>query len=191
MKKIWFTLIILGIFFSIANNKVDIVNEVLFTDLQESIELVISLISIMAFWMGLMRIAEKSGLVKKLSKLISPISKFLFKDIAKAPKALNAVVLCLAANMFGLGNSATALGIKAVQEMQKLNSNKKRATNSMCMLLIINMSSIQLLPLGIIKIRADAGAVNPTDIIVPTLITTTISTITGIICAKYFIRRGE
>lgn len=191
LKKIWFGLIILGIFFSVVNNKVEIVNEVLFTDLQESIELVINLISVMAFWMGLMRIAEKSGLVKNLSKLINPISKILFKEISKAPKALNAVVLCLAANMFGLGNSATALGIKAVQEMQKLNSNKKRATNSMCMLLIINMSSIQLLPLGIIKIRADAGAIDPTDIMVPTIITTTISTITGILCAKYFERRGE
>lgn len=181
----------MGIFFTIINNKADIVNEVLFNDLQSSVNLAISLISIMAFWMGLMRIAEESGLVKKMSTIIKPISKLLFKDILKAPKALNATILCIAANMFGLGNSATVLGIKAVQEMQKLNHNKKRATNSMCMLLIINMSSIQLLPLGIIKIRADAGSANPTDIIIPTLITTSISTVVGIICAKYFERKGE
>lgn len=178
-------------FFSIINNKVDIVNEVIFNDLQGAVELVISLMSVMAFWMGLMRIAEKSGLVNKISKSISPISKFLFKDISKYPKAINATMLCLAANMFGLGNSATVFGIKAVQEMQKINHNKIRASNSMCMLLIINMSSIQLLPLGIIKIRADAGSLYPTDIIMPTLITTTISTVVGIMFAKYFERRGE
>lgn len=178
-------------FFSIITNKVEIVNEVIFNDLQGGVELVISLMSIMAFWMGLMRIAEKSGLVNKFSKIISPISRFLFNDISKYPKAVNATMLCLAANMFGLGNSATVFGIKAVQEMQKINHNKIRASNSMCMLLIINMSSIQLLPLGIIKIRADAGALYPTDIIIPTLITTTISTVVGIIFAKYYERRGQ
>lgn len=181
----------LGIFFSIINNKTDIVNEVLFTDLQDSVELVISLVSIMAFWMGLMRIAEKSGLVKKMSNAIRPISKLLFQDIKNAPKALNAAILCIAANMFGLGNSATVLGIKAIQEMQKINPEKRKATNSMCMLLIINMSSIQLIPLGIIKIRADAGAANPTDIVIPTLIATTISTVVGISFAKWFQKRGE
>ena len=145
----------------------------------------------MVCWMELMNIAKKSGFVKKVSIFLKPLSNILFKDISNAPKALNAVILCMAANLFGLGNSATVLGIKAVQEMQKLNRNKKRATRSMCMLLIINMSSIQLLPLTIIKLRSDAGAANPTDIIIPTLMVTTLSTLSGIFCAKYFEGKGE
>nr|WP_280922390.1 nucleoside recognition domain-containing protein [Sedimentibacter acidaminivorans] len=149
-----------------------------------------SLVSIMAFWSGLMRIVEKSGILNKLSKIINPVIKILFSDIQNNTKAINAVIMCIAANMFGIGNSATALGIKAMEEMQKGNKNKNIAMNSMCMLLVINMSSIQLIPLTIIKMRADAGAVNPNDIILPTIVATTFTTIVAIIFAKYYERKN-
>ncbi|HCS11785.1 MAG TPA: spore maturation protein, partial [Clostridiales bacterium] len=103
--------------------------------------------------------------------------------------AVNAILMTLAANLFGIGNSATAFGIKAMQEMQKSNLNKKTATNAMCMFLIINVSSIQLIPLNIIKLRADSGSSAPSEIMVPTLIVTSFSTMAAVILAKYFERK--
>lgn len=188
MKKVWFFLIALGLTFSFLSGKPEVISQVLLFDLQKSVDLVLSLVSIMAFWSGLMRIAEKSGIMDNLSKFLQPLIKYLFKDIQHSKSAVNAVIMTILANMFGLGNSATALGIKAMEEMQKINKNKKVATNSMCMLLIINMSSIQLIPLSVIKLRADAGAVNPTDIILPTLVATCFSTLIAIMFAKYYER---
>ncbi|MBP1926208.1 spore maturation protein A [Sedimentibacter acidaminivorans] len=190
MKKVWFGLISIGILFSFFNGKPEIVSNVILYDLQKSVDLILSLVSIMAFWSGLMRIVEKSGILNKLSKIINPVIKILFSDIQNNTKAINAVIMCIAANMFGIGNSATALGIKAMEEMQKGNKNKNIAMNSMCMLLVINMSSIQLIPLTIIKMRADAGAVNPNDIILPTIVATTFTTIVAIIFAKYYERKN-
>ncbi len=190
MKKVWFGLIGIGILFSFINGKPETVSNVLLYDLQKSVDLILGLISVMAFWSGLMRIVEKSGILNQLSKAIKPLIKILFSDIQNNTKAINAVIMCIAANMFGIGNSATALGIKAMEEMQKGNKNKNVAMNSMCMLLVINMSSIQLIPLTIIKMRADAGAANPNDIILPTIVATTFSTIVAILFAKYYERKN-
>ena len=143
----------------------------------------------MAFWTGLMRIVEKTNILNKLSSLIKPFVRYLFKDVQNDVKAVNAILMTLAANLFGIGNSATAFGIKAMQEMQKSNLNKKTATNAMCMFLIINVSSIQLIPLNIIKLRADSGSSAPSEIMVPTLIVTSFSTMAAVILAKYFERK--
>lgn len=189
MKKVWFGLIFLGVMFSIFTGKPDVISDVLLYDIQKSVDLVLGLVSVMAFWTGLMRVAEKSGLLNKLSGIMKPVISLLFNDIQKSREAVNAVVMTLLANMFGIGNSATALGIKAMHEMQLINSNKHVASNSMCMMLIINMSSIQLIPLSVIKLRADAGSLNPTDIILPTIVATSFSTIVAVVCAKYYERK--
>jgi len=189
LKKVWFGLIGLGIIFSVFTGRPEIVSNVILYDIQKSVDLILSLISVMAFWTGLMRIVEKSGILNKLSIVLKPLIGMLFKDIQYSTAAVNAVIMCIAANMFGIGNSATALGIRAMEEMQYINKNKNTASNSMCMLLIINMSSIQLLPLSVIKLRADAGSLNPTDIIVPTIVATAFSTIIAILFAKYYERK--
>ena len=124
------------------------------------------------------------------SKIMSPFIRILFPEIPKNHPAISAIVMNMAANMFGAGNSATALGLKAMEELQALNPHKERATNAMCMFLVINMSSIQLIPLSVLKIRADAGSANPTEIIGATLVATTISTIVGILSCK-ILERGE
>jgi spore maturation protein A len=190
VKKVWFGLIGIGILFSFINGKPETVSNVLLYDLQKSVDLILGLISVMAFWSGLMRIVEKSGILNRISRAIKPVVRILFSDIQNNTKAINAVIMCIAANMFGIGNSATALGIKAMEEMQKGNKNKSTALNSMCMLLVINMSSIQLIPLTIIKMRADAGALNPNDIILPTIVATSFSTIIAILFAKYYERKS-
>lgn len=189
MRTIWIVLIGLGLFFSFANSSPEIVADVLFYDLQKSVDLILSLLPVMAFWTGLMAVVEKSGILDKLSIIIKPMVKYLFKEVQNNTKAVNAIIMTIAANMLGIGNSATAFGIKAMHEMQLTNKDKNTANNAMCMFLIINVSSIQLIPLNIIKLRADSGAQVPGDIMIPTIIATTFSTIIAVIIAKYYERK--
>jgi spore maturation protein A len=189
MRTIWIILIGFGLIFSFVNGKPDTVTDVLFFDLQKSVELILSLLPVMAFWTGLMSVVEKSGILNKLSIVIKPMVKFLFKEVQHNTKAVNAIIMTIAANMMGIGNSATAFGIKAMHEMQLTNRDKNTANNAMCMFLIINVSSIQLIPLNIIKLRADAGAVVPGDIMMPTIAATAFSTAVAILAAKYYERR--
>ncbi len=189
MRTIWIILIGFGLIFSFVNGKPDTVTDVLFFDLQKSVELILSLLPVMAFWTGLMSVVEKSGILNKLSIVIKPMVKFLFKEVQHNTKAVNAIIMTIAANMMGIGNSATAFGIKAMHEMQLTNRDKNTANNAMCMFLIINVSSIQLIPLNIIKLRADAGAVVPGDIMMPTIAATAFSTVVAILAAKYYERR--
>jgi spore maturation protein A len=179
----------MGMLFSFANGKPETVANVLFYDLQKSVELILSLLPVMAFWTGLMAIVEKSGILNKLSKVIKPLVRFLFKEVQSNTKAVNAIIMTIAANMLGIGNSATAFGLKAMHEMQLMNRDKNTANNAMCMFLIINVSSIQLIPLNIIKLRADSGAAIPGDIMIPTIVATTFSTAIAIIVAKYYERK--
>ena len=188
MKKLWFGLIFFGLLFSFINQKPETVTNVLFFDLEKSVILILNLIPIMAFWTGLMRIVEKTNILNKLTYLLKPLIKYLFKDVQNDIKAVNAILMTLAANLFGIGNSATAFGIIAMQEMQKSNKRKQIANNAMCMFLIINVSSIQLIPLNVIKLRADSGSIAPSEIMVPTLIVTAFSTIIAVLFAKYFER---
>ncbi len=189
MKKLWFGLIFFGLLFSFIYNKPETVTNVLFFDLEKSVHLILNLVPIMAFWTGLMRVVEKTNLLNKFSKILKPMVKYLFKDVEHDKRAVNAIVLTIAANLFGIGNSATAFGINAMQEMQKNNFKKHTASNAMCMFLIINVSSIQLIPLNIIKLRADSGTLAPSEILVPTLIVTSFSTLVAIIFAKYYERK--
>ncbi|HOW23885.1 MAG TPA: nucleoside recognition domain-containing protein [Sedimentibacter sp.] len=189
MNKLWLGLIFLGLLFSFFNNSPETVTNVLFFELEKSVDLILNLISVMAFWTGLMRIAEKTDILNKVSGFLKPLIRYLFKDAESNPKAVNAILLTLAANLLGTGNSATAFGIKAMDEMQKANPNKKTATKAMCMFVIINVSSIQLIPLNIIKLRADSGSLNPSEIIVPTMIVTAISTMVAVLLGKYYERK--
>lgn len=189
LRTLWTILIFMGILFSFANGRPGVLTDVLLYDLQKSVGLIISLVPVMAFWTGMMRIVEKSGILNKLSKFLKPAVRFLFKEVQNDTNAVNAIVMTIAANMLGIGNSATAFGIKAMQEMQKSNKDKMTANNAMCMFLIINVSSIQLIPLSIIKLRADSGAVVPGDIMLPTIAATTFSTIIAVVLAKYYERK--
>ncbi len=177
--------------FSFINGRPGTVTDILFFDLQKSVELIISLLPIMAFWTGLMAIVEKTGILNKISIIIKPLIKLLFKEVQNNTKAVNAIIMTIAANMLGIGNSATAFGIKAMHEMQLTNRDKTTANNAMCMFLIINVSSIQLIPINIIKLRADFGAAIPGDIMLPTIVVTTFSTVVAILVAKYYERNKD
>lgn len=190
INYIWFFLIFIGILVAIFTGNINVINNAVIEDTQAAVMFAIGLTGIMAVWLGLMKIAEKSGLIRAFGKLLRPITSFLFPDIPKDHPAISAIVMNMVTNMFGAGNSATALGIKAMEEMNTLNIHKEKATNAMCMFLVINMSSVQLVPLTILKIRADAGSLNPTEIIGTSLIATTVSTVVGIFSAKILQRKG-
>ncbi|MFW5647598.1 MAG: nucleoside recognition domain-containing protein [Candidatus Alkaliphilus sp. MAG34] len=184
MNIIWIVMILIGVSIAIVTGKPEIINDVVIHETGEAVMFAIGLAGIMSFWLGLMNIAKKSGLINSITKSMTPITRCLFPDIPPNHPAIGAMMMNMVANMFGAGNSATALGLKAMDELQKLNTDKTVVTNAMAMFLVINMSSIQIIPLTILKLRADAGSVNPADIIVTSILATIVSTIVGVIACK-------
>ena len=183
MNYIFFLLIFVSLIAGIVNHRLsDVVNAML-TSCNTAVEIAFSLIGIMAFWLGIMRIAEKSGLVQLISKLLYPITRFLFKDIKKDSPATGDITMSIAANALGLTNAATPIGLKVMKELQEDNPNKDEATDSMCMFLGMNTAGFQIIPATVIAILVGVGAKNPTEIILPTLIVTTLSFIVAIITA--------
>lgn len=190
LNYIWFFLLIVGFVVGILNGRIDEVTQAAITSAGKAIELSIGLLGIMCLWTGLMNIAEKSGLVRILAKIIKPVLKFLYPKIPVKHPAMGAIVMNLTANFLGLGNAATPLGIKAMVEMQKLNPDKETATDEMCMFLVMNTSAIQLIPATIIAVRTKLGSTNPTEIIATIWVASIIATIVGITAAKLFISFG-
>ena len=151
-----------------------------FDSSKNAFEISLGLTGVLAFWMGLMKIGEKSGMIQALSRWLSPVLCRLFPDIPKGHPALGSIFMNLSANMLGLDNAATPLGLKAMKELQELNPRKDTATNPMIMFLVINTSGLIIIPVSIMMYRAQMGAAQPTDIFLPTLLATTISTLVGI-----------
>jgi len=155
-----------------------------------SVELALALVGVMAFFLGLMKVAEKGGLLKIISRLVRPLMVRLFPDVPADHPAMGAMILNISANAMGLGNAATPFGIRAMQELDKLNPIKGRATNAMALFLAINTSSVTLLPTGVIALRAAAGAQDPAGILPTTLIATLCSTVAAILAATTGCSRG-
>ncbi len=183
MNYIFFLLIFVSLIAGIVNHRLNDVVNAMLTSCNTAVEIALSLIGIMAFWLGIMRIAEKSGLVQLISKLLYPITRFLFKDIKKDSPATGDITMSIAANALGLTNAATPIGLKVMKELQEDNPNKDKATDSMCMFLGMNTAGFQIIPATVIAILVGVGAKNPTEIILPTLIVTTLSFIIAIVAA--------
>lgn len=183
MNYIFFILITLSIVVGVFNNTLsDVVNSML-QACDTAVKISFSLIGIMAFWLGIMRIAEKSGLVQLISRLLNPIAKFLFKDVKKDSPVIGDIAMSVSANALGLTNAATPIGLKVMKELQEDNPNKDTATDSMCMFLGMNTAGFQIIPATVIAVLVGVGAKNPTEIILPTLIVTTLSFLVAIISA--------
>ena len=186
MNYIFYGLIVLSIVIGAINGKLpDVVNSIL-TGAQKSVDISLSLIGIMAFWLGIMKIAENSGLVELIAKLIKPITKRLFNEIPPEDPSIGNIAMNFSANALGLTNAATPIGIKAMQDLQIHNKNKKTASNAMCMFLAMNTASFQLVPAAVIAILVGVGYKNATEIIAPTLIVTSFTFVVAIILAKIF-----
>lgn len=186
MNYIFYFLIVISIIAGAINGKLtDVVNAIL-SGAELSVKVAFSLIGIMAFWLGMMKIAEKSGLVALIAKIIKPITKHLFKGVPEESPAIGDIAMNFSANALGLANAATPIGIKAMEELQKLNKDKSSASNAMCMLLAMNTAGFQLIPATVIAVLIGIGYKNPTEIIAPTLLVTSITFLSAITLAKIF-----
>ena len=184
MNYIFYLLIVVSLLVGAINGKLqDVVNAVM-SGAELSVKIAISLIGIMAFWLGIMRVAEKAGIIKWISNLLKPVTKYLFDEIPQDSPAIGDIAMNFSANAFGLSNAATPFGIKAMEELQKENKDRTTASNSMCLLLGMNTAGFQLIPTTVLAVLVGIGYKNPTEIIAPTLLVTLIAFISAIIFAK-------
>src|SRR3954451_4472551 len=189
VNYIWVFMTIVGFVFAMFNGTMTEVNKAIFDGAKEAVTLCIGLISVLVFWLGMMRIAEESGLLERLSRLFRPLVKRLFPDVPVGHPAMGYILSNMISNMFGLGNAATALGIKAMEELKKLNGGKDSASRSMVTFLAINTASITIIPTTVIAIRLNYHSASPTEIVVPTFIATILSAIGAILIDRYFYYR--
>ena len=159
-----------------------------FAQAKGAFEISLGLTGILSLWMGIMKIGERSGLVKGLARLLSPVLCRIFPDIPKGHPAMGTMFMNFSANMLGLDNAATPMGLKAMQELQELNPKKDTASNPMIMFLVLNTSGLTLIPVSVLMYRAQMGAQNPTDVFIPILIATTVATLVGLVVTSLYQR---
>lgn len=181
LNYLWGFMIVIGIIVGVLNGKIDDVSTASINSAKEAITLCITMLGIMSLWTGIMQVAKATGIMDALTKALNPILRLLFPDIPKGHPANEYIASNMIANILGLGWAATPMGLKAIGELQKLNKNGETASCDMCTFLIINISSLQLIPVNIIAYRSQYGSVSPTEILGAALVATTISTIAGII----------
>ncbi|WP_143415215.1 nucleoside recognition domain-containing protein [Geobacillus sp. E263] len=186
VNLIWVAMAIIGIVFAMINGTMNEVNEAIFKSAKEAVTISIGMISILVFWLGLMKIAEEAGLLEKLAAFFKPLVRRLFPEVPANHPALGYIVSNMIANMFGLGNAATPMGIKAMEELKKLNGHKDEASRSMVTFLAINTSSITLIPATVISIRMTYDSASPGEIIGTTLVASTISTVGAVFIDRYY-----
>ena len=186
MNYIFYFLIVISFIAGALNGRLSDVVGAILTGAELAVKVAFSLIGIMAFWLGMMKIAEKCGLINIIAKIIKPVTKHLFNEIPEESPAIGDIAMNFSANAFGLTNAATPIGLKAMEELQKHNIDQKSASNSMCMLLAMNTAGFQLIPATVLAVLIGIGYKNPTEIIAPTLLVTSIAFISAIILAKIF-----
>ncbi|WP_040951236.1 nucleoside recognition domain-containing protein [Gorillibacterium massiliense] len=187
---IWLFFIVAGFLVAAAQGNIELVTKAVFDGAETGVTVSLGLISILTFWMGMMRIAEDSGLLRIFARMLRPVVRFLFPGVPSDHPAVGYIMSNMSANIFGLGNAATPMGIKAMQELQKLNPDKEKASPAMCTLLALNTSSITLIPTTLIAIRMNFHSLNPADIIGTTLLATLISTGAAIIVDRWYRKRS-
>jgi len=191
LNYIWMGMLIIGFAVGIMNGRIDAVTQAAMDSAKTAVELSIGLLGIMCLWTGLMGIAEKSGLVQAIARTIRPLMYFLFPGVPKRHPAIGAIVMNLVANFLGLGNAATPLGLKAMAELQKLNSQKDTATDAMSMFLVLNTAAIQLIPATIIAVRSAEGSSNPAEIIGTIWVASICASIAGVAAVKLLAAAGR
>lgn len=180
-----------GVVAAALQGRLDLVTSAALKGAKEGVAVCIGLISILVFWMGMMRIAQDAGLLEKLARLLRPLVRVLFPSVPPDHPAMGYILSNMTANLFGLGNAATPMGIKAMEELQKLNPNPKTASPAMCTLLALNTSGFTLIPATIIGIRMKYGSVDPTEIIGTTLFATGCATLTAILVDRLYRSQWE
>lgn len=181
LNYLWGFMIVIGIIVGVLKGNITEVSNATIVSSKEAVALSITMLGIMAMWTGLMQIAKKSGLVGSFTRALRPVIRFLFPDLPKDHIVNEYIASNMIANILGLGWAATPMGLMAMREFKKLNRDSELASCDMCTLLIINISSLQLIPVNIIAYRSQYGSVNPAEILMAGLIATTCSTIAGVL----------
>ncbi len=184
LNYLWGFIIICGIVVSVFTNNLEAVTFETIESAKRAISLCITLLGVMSMWNGILNVADKSGLIDALSKKLEPLLAFLFPTIPRKSEAFKQISTNFIANFFGVSYAATPAGLRAMEELQKYNKDKTRASDDICMFMIINMSSIQLITINTIAYRSDFGSSNPTEIIGAGIFATVVSTIVGVMFAK-------
>ncbi len=186
---IWFMLLAGGIVLAAYSNDAALVTDAILEAAADAVTLVIGLLGLISFWSGLMEIAEASGLTKLFAKLLRPLTTRLFPDVPPEHPAMGAIILSITANILGMGNAATPLGIRAMEKLNELNPEPGAATDAMCTFVVVTTSSLTVIPITVIAMRAAAGSTDPARIIGPTLAASAISTFTAIVTDRAWRRR--
>ena len=189
LNIIWPIFIIISFIYAIFNGRVAEVNNSIFESTKQAVELSVSLLGTMCLWNGIMHIASNTKIIKQLNRLLNPIMKKLFPDIKKEEKSYKEITMNIIANIMGLGNAATPLGLKAMKFMQEKNKDKDTLSNSMAIFIVLNTASIQLIPTTVIAIRSSVGSKNPTAIIIPVWIATFLAAIAAIVTSKILMKK--
>ena len=191
LNKIWPSFIILSFVYVILNGNLEQLNASIFSSMTEAVEISMMLLGTICLWNGIMNIASKTTLLKKLTKLVMPLLKILFPKIEKNSKLYEEISLNMVTNILGMGNAATPIGLKAMTTMQKENKNKNTITDEMAMFIVLNTASIQIIPTTVIALRSTLGSENPTSIVLPVWIATICAAVAGITATKLFIKLGK
>lgn len=189
LNIIWPVFIIVSFVYAIIIGRVDEVNQSIFDSAESAVELSITFLGTMCLWNGIMKIVQETTLMKKLTKLLKPVIKFLFPDLRNKDRAYQEISMNIIANVLGLGNAATPLGLKAMKTMQKDNEQKDKLSNSMAMFIVLNTASLQLIPTTVIAIRSSLGSENPSLIIIPVWIATIVAATVGVTVSKIFMKK--
>ena len=194
LNYLWGGMILIAVVYGTLTGSVKEVGNAALDSSKEAVELCITMLGVMALWTGIMKIAEASGLTKRFIRLARPVLRFLFPDVPEESKANDYIASNMLANILGLGWAATPFGLKAMAELQKINieqgGKKEVASRAMCTFLIINISSLQLIPVNIIAYRSQYGSVNPTEIVGPAIVATLVSTAAAVVFVKLTERKG-
>lgn len=190
LNYIWAFMILIAVITGFITGRIHLVAEAAISGAGDGVNLILSMLGVMCFWTGILEIAEKGGIIRGISALLRPVTKLLFPRLSKNDPATGAIVMNMAANLLGMGNAATPLGLRAMQLLDEKNSGRKRASEEMCMFVLINTASLQLLPTTILLLRQNMGSSSPGEIILPVWIVSAMALLVGVLSAKFFQKRG-
>lgn len=189
INKIWASFIIIGIIYSILTNNTELISTEIIKGAETTLNMITKIFPVMALWLGIMKIAEESNLLKKISKLLSPIMKKIFPEIPENHESISLITTNVVANLFGLGNASTPIGLKTMKSLQELNKNKKEASHSMITFLVLNTTGLTIIPTTILSLNMNAK--NPTEIILPCFLASLSATIGGLIIDRILQRKDK
>lgn len=189
LNFIWPVFLIVAFIYGVFSGNIENINEAIFSSTEDAVSLCIKLLGTISFWNGIMKIATKTRIVSNLKRWLRPIFKLLFPKIGENEDVYTEISMNVVANIMGLGNAATPMGLKAMKSLQKRNNNKNKLSKEMAIFIVLNTASIQIIPTTVIAIRNSLNSVNPTAILFPVWIATVCSAISAIFAVKLFIKR--